>query len=186
MRFAFRSGSSPHSAAGAYHFTSFNCMRDCAPFPVVVAGFAKKICVRAFKEAYGRTLKRSYSSVNILRTGEPEAPRGARRPATPAAALAQRLRGVVVDGRSDCPAQTSAFRDAAIRLVCSRSLTSRDRLRGRVCALRRCASLRNTSEAALACASMAGGVFSERPIGLRSICDVAAHQERATALRPPN
>ena len=105
-------------------------------------------------------------------------PRGAHD--TPAAALAQRLRGVVVDGRSDCPAQTSAFSDAEMSLVCSGSLTTRDRLRGRVCALRRCASLRNTSEAALACARITGEVFSERPIGLRSICDVAAHQERAT------
>ena len=64
-------------------------------------------------------------------------PRGAHD--TPAAALAQRLRGVVVDGRIDCPAQTSAFSDAAM------SWFARARLRRAIdsageCALRRCAS----------------------------------------------
>ena len=98
----------------------------------------------------------------------PRRRRDARQPAAPAAALAQRLRGVVDDGRSDCPAQTSAFSDAAMSWFACARLTSRDRLCGSAL-LSGCASLRIASEANLACASTAGELFSEQPIGLRSI-----------------
>ena len=73
--------------------------------------------------------------------------------------VAQRLRGVVVDGRSDCLAQTSAFSDAEMSLVCSRSLTSRDRLCGGRCASPAVASLRIASAVRLSCASGAVGCF---------------------------
>ena len=99
----------------------------------------------------------------------PRRRRDARRPATPAAALAQRLRGVVVDGRSDCPAQTSALSDAAMSWFALARFTSRVDYAGSALLSGVVPLLRITSAATLACATMAGEVFSERPIGLRSI-----------------
>ena len=45
-------------------------------FLLLLLALRKNLRTR-FKEAYGRTLKRSYSSLSIMATGEPEAPRAA-------------------------------------------------------------------------------------------------------------
>ena len=70
--------------------------------PVACYGAKKSFACLTKGKTYGRTWKRSYSSLNILARGETESTprrrRDARQPAAPAGRLAQRLRGVVVDG----------------------------------------------------------------------------------------
>ena len=96
--------------------------------------------------------------------------------------LAQRLRGVVVDGRIDCPAQTSAFSDAALSWFALARLTSRVDYAGSALLSGVVLLLRITSAATFVCASMAGEVFSERPIGLLDL-QAWHHQERQSVSR---
>ena len=77
-----------------------------------------------------------------------------------------------------CPAPASALSDAAMSWFALARLTSRVDYAGSALLSGVVPLLRITSAATLACASVAGELFSERPIGSRSICDVAAHQVR--------
>ena len=136
MRFALLD-TRPHLRSCAYHLVQAE--RNCA----VRCNYSSCL-LRSQKKSFACLTKGNVrtaietililpSSADGRRGGStPRRRRDARQPAAPAAALAQRLRGVVVDGRSDCPAQTSAFSDAAMSWFARARLTSRDRLRGRV------------------------------------------------------
>ena len=138
MQFAVVLGDSrPHFRRRAYHFVQRSGFCACARFRLLEPKKASHARPRGNvrTDIVGiRALLRVLVE-RAVPAGPAGQPRGAHD--TPAAALAQRLRGVVVDGRIDCPAQTSAFSDAAMSWFASRSLTSRDRRCGGVCASRR-------------------------------------------------
>ena len=119
----------PHLRGCAYHLAVCNGMRDNNSFRCWLLLSTQKNLVRASR----RNVRTAMETILILpsrtdgrRGGSTPRPRrDARQPAAPAGRLAQRLRGVVVDERSDCPAQTSALSDTAMSWFARARLTSR-------------------------------------------------------------